>query len=345
MLQNPLQGGRGATIMIICIDTYGADISKDNNCFKISGTADAIVKMISPLKVTAFQIYKPCNISTPAILLAIQNNIPIIIHDAAARPMARISTSVAGNHGLIKKQQVLFGLHKEGLQWMVKNIALKAAGQLANARYCCNRKSNEPKIVKWVQKMEGLIAKNENMEPADFATLQVQEAQLSRCYWYIVQLTLQKITPFTCREKQTATMPFNAALHYGYGMLYNAVETAVLSAGLDPQISIMHADMYNTRSFVFDAIEPFRPWIDKLVIELFIENQLPDDCFEPYEKGGISLSKKGKAIIIPAVINYLNEKNLFNGKKIKRRDQVQYYLTRLAQYLLKGFNCKPASHV
>lgn len=323
--------------MIICIDTYGTNISKDNNCFKISGSEADVVKIISPLKVTAFQIYKPCNISTPAMLLAVQNGIPIVIHDGAARPVARITASVAGNHGLIKKHQVLFGLHAHGLSWMIKHIALKADGQLANARYCSNRKSDEPKIVKWVQKMEALVIKYQTATAANFEELQVQEAQLSRCYWYIVQLTLQKTTPFTGREKQMATMPFNAALHYAYGMLYNTVETAVLSAGLDPQISIMHANQYNTRSFVFDAIEPFRPWIDKLVIELFMQNQLTDDCFEPYAEGGISLSKKGKAIIIPAVIGYLDEKNLFNGKKIKRRDQVQFYLTRLAQYLLKQF--------
>jgi CRISP-associated protein Cas1 len=323
--------------MIIYIDTYGTDISKDNNCFKISGTADNIVKIISPFKVTAFQLYKPCNISTPAILLAITHSIPIIIHDSAARPQARIASSVAGNHGRIKKYQVLYSLHAEGLQWATKNIMLKTEGQLANAKYCCNRKSNEPKMLKWVQQMEELTAGFTMLQPAGFQQLRVAEAQASRCYWYIVNLTLQKKTIFTGREKQLASMPFNAALHYAYGMLYNTVETAILTAGLDPQISIMHADKYDTRSFVFDAIEPFRPWVDKLVIELFLTDQLPSDCFEPFEKGGISLSKKGKAIMIPAVINYLNEKNLFNGKKVKRKDQVQFYLTQLAQYLLKQF--------
>jgi CRISP-associated protein Cas1 len=323
--------------MIIYIDTYGVDISKDNNCFKISGTGDNIVKLISPLKVTAFQLYKPCNISTPAIILAVQNNIPVIIHDSAARPVARISASVAGNHGLIKKHQVLFSLHLQGLQWAAQNILLKAQGQIANAKYCSNRKSNDTKIIKWADKMQTLFKNFKNIAPQNFQQIRVMEAQISRCYWYIIHLTLQKTTMFTGREKQIATMPFNAALHYSYGMLYNAVETAVLTAGLDPQISIMHTDKYATRSFVFDAIEPFRPWIDKLVIELFMLGQLPADCFEPYEEGGISLSKKGKAVIIPAVINHFNEKNLFNGKKVKRKDQIQFYLTQLAQYLLKQF--------
>jgi CRISP-associated protein Cas1 len=324
--------------MIIYIDTYGVDISKDNNCFKISGAGEGMVKLISALKVTAFQLYKPCNISTPAIILAIQHNIPLIVHDGASRPVARISPSVAGNHSLIKKHQVLFGLHAEGLQWAIKNIVLKTAGQITNIKYCCNRKSNEPRLLKWAEKMEGFAGKLNTLAPENFQQIRVLEAQISRCYWYIIQLTLQNVAVFNGREKQTATTPFNAALHYGYGMLYNTVETAVLTAGLDPQLSIMHDDKYATRSFVFDAIEPFRPWVDKLILELFMQNQLPDDCFEPYEAGGISLSKKGKAVIIPAITNYLAEKNLFNGKKIKRKDQVQFYLTALAQYLLKKFN-------
>jgi CRISP-associated protein Cas1 len=322
--------------MIICIDHYGVDISKDNNCFKISGTEDRIVKLISPLKVTAFQIYKPCNISTSAILLSIEYNIPVIIHDGAARPRARFHSSVAGNHGHIKKNQVLFSLHTEGVQWINKNLVLKAEGQLANARYYCNRKSNEPGIVKWADKLESLL--KIYAEAIDFKELQIAEAQTSRCYWAIVRLTLNNEEIFTAREQQHAKQPFNAALHYGYGMLYNVVETATLTAGLDPQIPFMHADKYDTRSFVFDAIEPFRPWVDKLVIDLFMQQQLPDDCFEPYSEGGLGLSKKGKYVMIPAIINYLNEKNLFNGKKVKRRDQVQFYLTQLAQYLLKKFN-------
>jgi len=293
--------------------------------------------MVSPLKVTAFQLYKPCNISTPAILLAIQHDIPVIIHDGAARPMARISPSVPGNHGLIKKHQVLFGMHPEGLQWAARSIRLKMEGQLTNARYCCNRKSDDPKIAKWVNKTATLVQAFAGLQPASFQHIRVPEAQVSRCYWHIIQLTLEKDTLFTGREKQGATMPFNAALHYGYGMLYNCVETAVLTAGLDPQLSIMHADQYDSRSFVFDAIEPFRPWVDRLMIDLFMAGRLPADCFEPYEKGGISLSRKGKAVVIPAVINHLDEKNLFNGRKVKRKDQVQFYLTQLAQYLLKEF--------
>jgi CRISPR-associated protein Cas1 len=323
--------------MIIYIDQYGVDISKDNNSFKISGTEDNIVKLISALKVTAFQLYKPCNISTPAILLAIEHDIPVIIHDGAARPRARFSSSVTGNHGQIKKRQVLFGLDKEGLQWVCKNLVLKCEGQLANAQYCCNRKSDEAAIVKWTQKLETLTSMFKVARVTDFQQLRLSEAQVSRCYWNIVQLTLKKEAVFNSREKQHASQPFNVALHYGYGMLYNAVETAVLTAGLDPQIGIMHADKYDTRSFVFDAIEPFRPWIDRLIIDMFMQDRLTADCFEPWDEGGSSLSKKGKAIVIPAVINHLEEKNLFNGKKIKRRDQVQFYLTQLAQYLLKKF--------
>jgi CRISPR-associated protein Cas1 len=323
--------------MIICIDTYGVDISKDNNCFKISDTANNITKLVSVLKVTALQLYKPCTISTPAMLLAVAHNIPVVIHDGTATPLVKIVSALAGNHGLIRKHQVLFGLQKAGLQWISSNIGLKMEGQLANAKYCCNRKSNLPGMEKWVVKMEVLITKFNTEQPSNLPGVTVVEAQVSRCYWQLVKLTLNNSMLFTAREKQLATMPFNAALHYGYGMLYNVVDTAVHTAGLDPQISILHTDKYAARSFVFDAIEPFRPWIDRLVIDLFLNGTLNQSHFEPYAQGGMSVNKPGKAIIIPAVIAWMGEKNLFLNRKVKRKDQVQFYLTQLAQYLLKEF--------
>lgn len=326
--------------MIIYIDTYGVDISKDNNCFKI--TDEANTKILSPLKITAFQIYKPCTISSPAMVLAVENNIPIIIHDATATPVVRISNVLTGNHGLIKKHQVLCSYQPEGLQWINENITLKNEGQLDNAKYCYNRKGNDAIIQKWISKIDTILQEQNAKAITNLEQVTIAEAQVSRCYWHIVQLTLAKKTIFTHREKQMATMPFNAALHYAYGMLYNVVETAIHTAGLDAQISILHTDKYATRSFVFDAIEPFRPWVDKLIIDLFLTEQLTALHFEPYETKGISLSKPGKAIIIPAVVAHLNEKNVFMGKKIKRKDQIQYYLTSFAQYLLKEF--KP-SHV
>ncbi len=47
------------------------------------------------------------------------------------------------------------------------------------------------------------------------------------------------------------------------------VERACILAGLDPYIGIMHVDNYNRQAFVFDLIEMYRIYIDRIVFKLF----------------------------------------------------------------------------
>ena len=51
--------------------------------------------------------------------------------------------------------------------------------------------------------------------------------------------------------------------------MYSNVERACILSGLDPYIGIMHVDNYNRQAFVFDLIEMYRIYIDKIVFKLF----------------------------------------------------------------------------
>lgn len=81
---------------------------------------------------------------------------------------------------------------------------------------------------------------------------------------------------------------------------------------------------------MFDAIEPFRPWVDRLVASLAIEGQMKADWFRVKENH-VWLRSEGKRIFIPAWLDMIYEATLFNGRRIKRKDQVQFFLTDLAQ--------------
>lgn len=52
---------------------------------------------------------------------------------------------------------------------------------------------------------------------------------------------------------------FNSLLNYLYGMLYVMVEMALVKAGIDPYMGILHADEYQKITMVYDCIEPYRP--------------------------------------------------------------------------------------
>ncbi len=59
----------------------------------------------------------------------------------------------------------------------------------------------------------------------------------------------------------------NAALNYGYGILYSHVWGAVMNAGLEPFAGFLHVDRSGKPSMVLDMVEEFRqPVVDRAIL-------------------------------------------------------------------------------
>ena len=65
-----------------------------------------------------------------------------------------------------------------------------------------------------------------------------------------------------------AADPVNALLNFGYALLEAEAKIACHAAGLDPALGILHADRDARLSFIYDLMEPVRPAVDRLVLEL-----------------------------------------------------------------------------
>jgi CRISPR-associated protein Cas1 len=70
----------------------------------------------------------------------------------------------------------------------------------------------------------------------------------------------------------------NGLLNYGYAVLRAAVARAVVGAGLHPALGIHHRNQYNALCLADDAMEPLRPLVDRLVLE--IDDESADDELE-----------------------------------------------------------------
>jgi CRISPR-associated endonuclease Cas1 len=73
---------------------------------------------------------------------------------------------------------------------------------------------------------------------------------------------------------RAATNPVNALLNYVYSLLESESRLALLGAGLDPTLGVLHADQRNRDSFALDAMEPVRPAVDAFVLDLLEERVL-----------------------------------------------------------------------
>jgi len=67
---------------------------------------------------------------------------------------------------------------------------------------------------------------------------------------------------------RAATNPVNALLNYLYSLLESESRLALLAAGCDPTLGVLHSDQRNRDSFALDAMEPVRPDVDAFVLDL-----------------------------------------------------------------------------
>ena len=59
----------------------------------------------------------------------------------------------------------------------------------------------------------------------------------------------------------------NNFLNFGYAVLRSMVARALVSSGLNPTIGIFHRNKYNPYCLADDLMEPYRPYVDELVLE------------------------------------------------------------------------------
>ncbi|MBS4058757.1 MAG: type II CRISPR-associated endonuclease Cas1 [Bacteroidales bacterium] len=65
----------------------------------------------------------------------------------------------------------------------------------------------------------------------------------------------------------------NALLNYGYAVLLAMVARGLVSSGLLPAVGIHHRNKYNPWCLASDIMEPYRPYVDRIVLQLMNEQR------------------------------------------------------------------------
>ena len=62
----------------------------------------------------------------------------------------------------------------------------------------------------------------------------------------------------------------NELLNYGYAILRAITARAIVGSGLSPEIGLFHHNQYNALPLADDLMEPYRPFVDEMVLSLII---------------------------------------------------------------------------
>lgn len=69
----------------------------------------------------------------------------------------------------------------------------------------------------------------------------------------------------------------NNLLNYGYAILRAVMARSLVSSGLMPTLGIFHHNRYNHYCLADDMMEPYRPYIDRVVVAMVaLDNEAPD---------------------------------------------------------------------
>ncbi|MCO5239481.1 MAG: type II CRISPR-associated endonuclease Cas1 [Chitinophagaceae bacterium] len=92
------------------------------------------------------------------------------------------------------------------------------------------------------------------------------EAKAASYYW-------KRIFPdFLDFRRERYGPPPNNLLNYGYAILRALVARSLTSSGLLPTLGIHHRNQYNAYCLADDIMEPYRPFVDKVVCRIIRDN-------------------------------------------------------------------------
>jgi CRISPR-associated protein Cas1 len=133
--------------MDIVLNTFGTCLTKDNDAFMVLHKDGK--QRIPPRDVKTIFINRGVHISSDALLLAIENEIEVLLLEPNGKPAGRIWSNKYGSISTIRKGQLDFAKSKEALRWITGAIAAKIENQQA---LLYTFSASQPELNKTVEK-------------------------------------------------------------------------------------------------------------------------------------------------------------------------------------------------
>ncbi len=127
---------------------------------------------------------------------------------------------------------------------------------------------NQAAVLKYVhgEEARNMLIWSSNVKSGDSDNL---EARAAAYYWKNVFPSLE----FFSRDRYGAAP--NNLLNYGYAILRAVIARALVGSGLLPTMGIHHHNRYNAYCLADDVMEPYRPYVDRLVVDIIKDVPCP----------------------------------------------------------------------
>lgn len=322
--------------MQLILNAFGTSLQKENGLFVVK--TDAGKQHVFPEKVKSIHISKGASISSDAALLALEYEIDVFFTDNTGMPAGRIWSGKYGSISTIRRNQIDFSVSAAAVDW-IKGLIVQKINNQSALLLTFTTPVNQTRMQQAIHKMDVYKQKIDEMQAQLVVecapSLRGWEGAASKVYFGELSEIMPEPLRFAARSMRPALDVFNMLLNYAYGMLYTRVESALIKAGVDPYVGVLHREDYNRPAMSFDVIELYRVWADYVVVSLCLQQVIDADCYRKTPDGGYWLETQGKRILIQSVNDYMDEVILLNGQMRSRGVHIDLYAQQLAQMLLK----------
>ena len=319
--------------MELIVNTFGVSLNRDNEGFVINTSEGK--QRIPAVGIDSIQISRGAQITSDAVMLAIEHEIEVMFMDKTGKPIGRIWSPKYGSISTIRKGQLNFIYSHNAVDWIKEVLLKKIENQQALMLLFNNDDHPKTDTEKNIARLEDYRNKIRTLDGDivnDIAPmLRGWEGQASRIYFSTINAFLPEQFRFNIRSQHPALDITNAFLNYGYGILYGRIEGALIKAGVDPYIGVLHRDDYNRPVLVYDIIEMYRIWVDYVVYTLLAQNVITEEFYSVREDGSYWLEALGRRVLIQSLNDYMDEVITVKGVTRSRLTILSLYAQSLAQ--------------
>lgn len=189
-------------------------------------------------------------ISQCLIAKLLENNVALITCDSTHHPVG-LMLNLEGN----TLQSQKFQLQVDASVPLKKQIWTQTvAAKILNQAAVLKEQRQEPG---YLLKLAGTIKSGDSGN---------HEAKAANYYW-------KRIFPESFQFTRTRYgPPPNNLLNYGYAILRAIVARSLVGSGLLPTLGVFHRNQYNAYCLADDIMEPYRPYVDRLVCQMIRGN-------------------------------------------------------------------------
>ena len=320
-----------AIIQHLIVDQYGSFVRKHSGRLRVTRKKDGKTQKLAEAALIHLQAVvvtgRGVGLSSDAVEACSQEGIPIYFLDSRGKHYAALYSAGLTGTVLTRREQLLAYADQRGLALAKAFAAGKVQNQAGFLRYAAKyRQESDPDLHRVLRESADAVAAHldelERIEAACVDEVRFEilsaEGRAAQRYWQALKQVVPAQYGWPGRETRGAEDPVNNALNYGYGILYGAVERALVLAGLDPYGGFIHADRPGKPSLVFDLIEEFRQVVvDRTVFGL--------------ANKGVALDLDDKGLLVEKARRTLAEKVLARLEAAERYERKRQSLRVILQ--------------